>query len=165
MGLIDRRVKLLVLGQEPFLGLEIGFLALLEPGLADLIDRVPEELELPRPLLLGGKGGLEGPALGREPGEAEAEGFHLGLDTGIAIKEPPMVFGCHEGLVLVLAMEVDKEARELGEVGPEAGLVLYEHGASAVGLDATAHEDPCRPPPRCPSPRARTGPRGSSRRR
>ena len=137
----------------------------LELGLGDLLDREAQELDLAAPLGLGGEGRLVGPLLRRKLGEACAEGDDLVLDPGVAVEELAVVLGQEEGLVLVLAVEVDEEGRELGEVGAEGALVLDVGRAAAVGLDAAADEDPALLGLEAPGRGASPGPPRCARRR
>ena len=53
-----------------------------------------------------------------------------------------MILGEEKGLVLVLAVKVDEEGGELGEIGAEGALVLDICRAAAVGLYPPPDENP-----------------------
>ena len=142
VGRLHGREELLVLGEETLLPLELGLLAGAEPRLRDLVDGEAQEVHLAAPLGLRGQGRLVGALLGSERGEAGGEGADLVLDASVAVEELAMILGQEEGLVLVLAVEIDQEGSELGEIGAERALILDVGRSAPVRLDPPADEDP-----------------------
>ena len=118
MGCLDRREELLVLGEQPLLGLELGFLPRRSFAGASP-RRETQEINLSAPLGLGRQADSYA-RFSAECGEALAEREDFLLDLRIPVEELPVVLRQEEGLVLVLAVKVDEQRGELGEVGAEA---------------------------------------------